>query len=468
MSDRAGPSLLWAPTAWIEGRWQAHVVLRVDALGCWSEIRSGVALPPQGATVLAGPVLPGLINAHSHAFQRSFAGLAERLGDGPEGEPDDFWSWRHRMYSVALRIGPDQLRAVAAQLDVELLCGGYTQVCEFHYLQHAQDGRAYGDPATLAWALADAAGDTGIGLTLLPVLYERAGFGAAGLRDDQCRFASTPDSVLALQRSIASSRRPHVNAGVAIHSLRAASTASIETFLRRLDGDDMPIHIHVSEQTREVDDCLAAHGARPIEHLVRTFDIDARWQLVHATHAAPAEIDTVAASGAGVVLCPITEANLGDGFADLPGWLQAGVPLSVGSDSQMSRRWTDELRWLEYGQRLLHRRRNVAAVAGQPATAVRLFERLLASQGRSAGLSRWGLVDGARADALVVDTAAPGLAGVPPSHWLDALIFATEGPVMRDVYVAGRHLVQQGRHVDQDAIGRRFEYAMAQLWHDAE
>ena len=276
---------LWAPRAWIDGRWQESVLLEVDGAGHWASITPGVGAPPDHATKLPGPVLPGLVDAHSHAFQRAFAGLAERLATGSDTD-DDFWSWRDRMYGVALRITAEQLRAVAAQLYVELLSGGYTQVCEFHYLLHAPDGRAYDDPCTLAWALADAAEQAGCGLTILPTLYQRAGFTANTLRTDQRRFAGTPASVLSMQRAIRGSRRPRVDAGIAIHSLRAAPAASIDELLNAIDGEPMSIHVHVAEQQREVDDCLAATGARPIEWLCHHRRLDARWQLVHATHAA--------------------------------------------------------------------------------------------------------------------------------------------------------------------------------------
>jgi len=454
-------TLLWAPRAWVAGSWHDAVLLRVDAQGCWAEVTPGVALPPATATVLAGPVLPGLVNAHSHAFQRAFAGLAERR----ESETDDFWSWRDRMYGVALRITPEQLHAVAAQLYVELLRGGYTQVCEFHYLQHAEDGQPYADPAAMSWALADAAADAGIGLTVLPVLYERAGFNQPELRHDQRRFRTTAAEVHALQRSVMAARRPFVNAGVAIHSLRAASAASIAALAQSIGDDEMPIHIHVAEQTQEVDDCVNVTGARPIEWLCGALRPDARWQLVHATHATAAEIDAVAESGAGIVLCPSTEANLGDGLTDLPRWLASGVPMSVGSDSQVSRNWAEELRWLEYGQRLLRRERNVSAAPrqGEPSTAARLLNAALAGGARAAGQAPWGLVKGARADALVLPPQAPGLLGVAPSRALDAWVFATDAPQPHAVYVAGRQVVDQGRHVDEARIARRFSEALSAL-----
>jgi formimidoylglutamate deiminase len=452
---RAVNSLLWAPRAWVRGRWADAVLLEADRNGRWSRIEIGVATSAE-ATVLAGPALPGLVDAHSHAFQRAFAGLAERR----DSVHDDFWSWRDRMYGVALRIEPETLRDVATQLYVELLRGGYTQVCEFHYLQHDRDGTPYADPGTLAWALADAATAAGIGLTLLPVLYERAGFTQPALRDDQRRFATSADSVLALQRAAQGFGVP---CGVAIHSLRAARPESIA---RVADGAGSgPIHVHVAEQTGEVDDCLAATGARPIEWLAKNARLDARWQLVHATHATADEIDAVAASGAGVVICPTTEANLGDGLPDLPRWLASATPLSIGSDSQVCRDALEELRLLEFGQRLIRRERNVAAdPQHEPATAARLFERVLAGGGAAAGHAQWGFVEGARADLLVADPSCEATLGVPGDSLLDALVFASAARPWRDVMVAGRWVLREHRHVEGEAIAARFTQAMHRLW----
>jgi formimidoylglutamate deiminase len=453
-------SLYWAPRAWIDGRWAERVLLHAGSDGHWAEITTDVPAPPH-AEQLAGPVLPGLVDAHSHAFQRAFAGLAERR----ESAADDFWSWRDRMYRVALRITPEQLRAVAAHLYAELLRGGYTQVCEFHYLQHDPDGRPYADPLALSWALADAAADVGIGLTMLPVLYQRAGFAQPTLREDQRRFATDADAVLALQRGLAAAGRPLLNAGVAIHSLRAAEPSSL---LRLVEAvGQVPIHIHVAEQTAEVDDCLQATGQRPIDWLTRHTPLDARWQLVHATHSTREEIAAVARSGAGVVICPSTEGNLGDGFADLPGWLNGGVPMAIGSDSHVTRAWPEELRWLEYGQRLLLRQRNVGAAPdeGEPSTAARLFQRALQTGGTSAGFGRWGLTTGARADLLVLDTQDAALLGVPAERLLDALVFSGPALPFRDVMVAGCWTLR-GQCPQYDTAGR-FAEAMRQLWQDA-
>jgi formimidoylglutamate deiminase len=462
---------LWAPQAWVgsgsDQRWARDVLLEVDASGCWSNITADVRVDDarrQHCEILSGPLLPGLINAHSHAFQRAFAGLAERR----DSVHDDFWSWRDRMYRVALSVSPDALRAIATQLYGELLRGGYTHVCEFHYLHHDTDGNEYEDPLLMAWTLADAAEATGIGLTLLPVLYERAGFAAPVLRADQRRFATNAAWVLNAQQRIAEGANSAlVNAGVAIHSLRAAKPDSIRDLVRRASG---PIHIHVAEQTAEVDDCLKETGKRPVEWLLQNHALDRRWQLVHATHVTHEEIDGVARSGACAVICPTTEANLGDGLTDVAAWLNAGTALAIGSDSHVTRDWREELRLLEYGQRLQRRARNIAAspATGHIATAERLFSRVVCGSAAAAGRASWGLVAGARADALVVDAAEPALLGIPPSRTLDALLFSSPSQSFRNVMVAGRWVIRDGEHDGAQDIASNFADAMRGLWADLD
>ncbi len=428
---------LWATRAWVGGAWRENVLLVIGGDGCWSRIEPDSGPAPEDATTLAGPALPGLVNAHSHAFQRAFAGHAEHR----QGEHDDFWAWRERMYAIANRVEPDELRVLAARLYTEMLRGGYTQVCEFHYLQHAPNGSRYADLMMMSRALAEAAVQAGIGLTLLPVLYEREGFASDALRDNQRRFATTVDDVIALRDGVRALAKPMVTAGVAIHSLRAARPSSIAALAERCAGDAGPIHIHVAEQTGEVDDCLAATGKRPIEWLAGNVTLDGRWQLVHATHATPQEIASVASTGAGVVLCPTTEANLGDGLPDLPGLLAAGVPIAIGSDSQVTRDWREELRLLEYGQRLARQQRNIAATTTQ-STAVRLFERALQGGAAAAGVPNWGLVTGARADLVVADPNDDALRDVPTARLLDALVFVSPSRPFRDVMVGGRWRVR--------------------------
>ncbi|MGH6622356.1 MAG: amidohydrolase family protein, partial [Burkholderiaceae bacterium] len=349
------------------------------------------------------------------------------------------------------------------------LRGGYTHVCEFHYLHHDRDGRPYDDPLRMGWALADAAADAGIGLTLLPVLYERAGFTQPALRDDQRRFATDVRFVCNAAQRITDARQRLLGAGLAIHSLRAAAPTSIAS-LREASADwDCPIHVHVAEQTGEVDDCLAATGARPIEWLARERFLDRRWQLVHATHSRRTEIDAVAATSAGVVICPSTEGNLGDGLADLPGWLAAGVPIAIGSDSHVTRDALEELRWMEYGQRLSLNQRNIGAAPGdgQPSTAARWFDVAVASGAAAAGEPCWGLVEGARADGLVADPRADALLGVPADRLLDALVFSSPTRPWRDVLVAGSWAVRDYRIGAEARIVSAFVAAMHDLWRDS-
>ncbi len=452
----------WAPLAWTGGTWQHHVLLTVDATGHWSDITANVPAPAQGATVLRAPVLPGLVNAHSHAFQRAFAGMAERRLNAQ----DNFWSWRERMYSVAQRVTPAHLQAIAAQLYAELLEGGYTQVCEFHYLHHAPDDQPYADPYAMTWALTQAASQAGLGLTVLPTLYERAGFALPALRDDQKRFAADAAWVFDLLKTVAAAGEPLVNAGAAIHSLRAATPESIHQLKGLLADTDCPLHIHVAEQMAEVTDCLASTGQRPVQWLCEQGLLDARWHLVHATHSTAQEIDAVAATGAQLVICPSTEANLGDGLTDVPHWLRAGVGMAIGSDSHVCRQWREELRWLEYGQRLHLQQRNVCAASAQGAqsTAQRLFDAALAGGGRAAGLGPQGLAVGARADMVVLNSQCPGLLGVPADYGLDALVFAAQGDAIDAVYVAGKQVICQGKHVAKEAIAQRYLATMQTLW----
>jgi formimidoylglutamate deiminase len=452
----------WTPQAWVAGAWQRDVLLRVDAVGLWCEITAGAAAPKQGATLLNAPVLPGLVNAHSHAFQRAFAGMAERR----HSAEDNFWSWRERMYGVAQRVTPAHLQAIAAQLYAELLEGGYTQVCEFHYLHHATDGQPYADPFAMTWALTQAASLAGLGITVLPTLYERAGFALPALREDQQRFATDAAWVANLAKIVTALGEPLVSAGAAIHSLRAARPESMHQLKKLLADTDCPLHIHVAEQTNEVADCLASTGQRPVQWLCAQGLLDTRWHLVHATHSTAQEIDAVAATGAQLVICPSTEANLGDGLTDVPHWLAAGVGMAIGSDSHVCRTWREELRWLDYGQRLHLKQRNVCAAPalGMQSTAQRLFDAALHGGGCAAGLGKQGLVVGARADMVVLNPRCPGLLGVPMDYSLDALVFAADGDAIDAVYVAGKPVVRQGKHVAKDAIAQRYAQAMQALW----
>ncbi|MDB5859922.1 MAG: formiminoglutamate deiminase [Ramlibacter sp.] len=442
-----------APRAWVGSGWAADVLLVAGADGNWCEVRANCdAQAAGGATRLAGPVLPGLVDGHSHAFQRAIAGLTER---SPAGK-DDFWSWRDRMYAAALRITPPQVEAIAAHLYAELLANGYTQVCEFHYLHNGTDGRPYADAGEMANALVRAAQQVGIGLTLLPTLYMRSGFGALGLREDQRRFASTPASVLAIADGLRGAG-PLITGGVALHSLRAVDAAALAEVAAAARGR-LPVHIHISEQRQEVEDCRSVHGQRPIEWLLAQAPVDERWNLVHATHASRDELAALRQSGAAIVLCPSTEANLGDGVFDLPTWLGASGRWSIGSDSHVTRSWVEELRLLEYSQRFALRERNVAARAAlTESTAAALFGGALEGGSAAAGLPLAGLALGQRADFMVLDGEASALLGVPDEHLLDASVFSSPSAPPREVYVAGRR-------VQAVETAPAFIAAMRDLW----
>jgi formimidoylglutamate deiminase len=435
------PQFLWTAHAYADEKWQANVLLEIGPNALWKSIQANVSEQEAavlGAQIIHNPVLPGIVNAHSHAFQRTFAGSTETRSAHGNAD-DDFWSWRDRMYSAANRITPVEMREIATDLYREFLQAGYTQVCEFHYLHHQAGGAHYLDPHEMSWALCDAAAAVGIGLTLLPVLYQRSGFDTNTLRADQSRFKGTPEWVKRASQEVGNRARSQreigmLNSGIAVHSLRAADDATIVELTHNHDG---PIHIHVAEQTGEVNDCLRVLGRRPVHHLSTLPGFDRRWHLVHATHVVEAEIEMVASAGASLVMCPTTEANLGDGLTPMPHWLAAGVPLGIGSDSHISRDWREELRWLEYGQRLHYRKRNVLGVhAGS--TGTHLFDAIAKGGAAQAGMSKWGLKVGARADLLVLDLNASNMRKVEQNYWLDACIFSAPSPTFEHVMVGGR------------------------------
>lgn len=438
-----------ANLAWINGAWASDVFLESDAQGFWSHIQTNATdADSQGALAL-GCVIPGLVNAHSHAFQRAIAGLTEHS----ERSGDDFWSWRDRMYRVALRVSPDHLESIATWLYSEMLRSGYTHVCEFHYLHRNPDGQNYDDAAEMTWALVRAAGKVGMGLTMLPTLYMNQGFGQPGLSSMQRRFASTPESILDIQQSVIqhaneNGKQACLTSGVSIHSLRAVDQAEILN-LTSLSGSK-PIHIHVAEQTKEVADCIAHTGLRPVEWLLAHLKMDERWNLVHATHTNATEIKGIQAQQASVVLCPTTEANLGDGFFDYLEALRQSMRWSIGTDSHVNRNWTEELRLLEYGARLSSRKRNVSLLHQNSlgSTGQVLFENALQGGTQAAGLPLAGIALGQRADLVEFNLESDALLGVPAERLIDALIFSTPSTSFDNVFVAGKkveHKVTQWR-----------------------
>ncbi|KAF1703922.1 formimidoylglutamate deiminase [Pseudoxanthomonas kaohsiungensis] len=449
MDELRDASLLWTPAGWrgdagleAEG---GRITRVLDAEPSWD----------------GGWVLPGIPNLHSHAFQRVMAGLAERQTHAQ----DSFWTWRETMYRIAARFDPDSLQAVAAQLYVEMLEAGYTTVCEFHYLHHAPDGRPYADPAAMSKALVAAARETGIRLTLLPVLYMAGGFDRRALSDRQRRFGHDLDAFLRLVESLRALEDEALRVGVAFHSLRAVPPEAMDAALAALPPD-IPLHIHIAEQIGEVQDCLAVRNARPVEWLLDHAPVDARWTLVHATHLTGPETAAVAASGATVAICPTTEANLGDGLFPLREYLDAGGAWGVGSDSHVSVSPVEELRWLEYGQRLQTRHRNIAVRADNGSVGETLLHGTLASGAAATGQAVGLLAPGQAADWIVLDAQAPVFAGARPADVADRWLFAGNRPLVREVRVAGEAVVRGGRHRDREAIAARYRSTVAALLAD--
>ena len=447
-------SRLWTPAGWQRDR-RLHVA---------ADGRIGSTAQAGGSDAW---VVPGIANLHSHAFQRAMAGLAERRGDATHGDPanDSFWTWRETMYRFAARVGPESLHAIACQLYVEMLEAGYTSVCEFHYLHHAPDGQTYAEAATMSHALIAAARDTGIRLTLLPVLYMTGGFDGRELSPRQRRFGHRVDAYLHLLDTLAEDSGDAVRIGVALHSLRAVPPDAMAEVLAAIPPA-MPVHVHIAEQVAEVDECVAVRGARPVQWLLDHAPVDWRWTLVHATHLDDAEVQGIAGSGATVAICPTTEANLGDGLFPLRAYLDAGGAWGIGSDSHVSVSPVEELRWLEYGQRLQTRQRNIAASGDGASVGDALLAGVVASAQHATGHAIGALVDGAFADAVVLDTGAPAFAGLHERDAIDRWVFNGNRNLVRDVFVGGVRVVECGRHRDRDAIAARFGATMVELLRD--
>ena len=399
-------------------------------------------------------LVPGMGNVHSHAFQRAMAGLTEMPGPGN----DNFWSWRDLMYRFALSFDPDQIEAVAAQLYVEMLEAGFTHVGEFHYLHHDRDGQQYTDIAEHSVRIGAAAGATGIGLTLLPVFYAHSQFGGQMPGEGQRRFINDVRSFARLlegaQKAVQTLNQSKV--GIAPHSLRAATIKEIRE-LQQLDFDG-PIHIHIAEQVREVEDSIAFSGRRPVEYLLENSDADGRWCFIHATHMTDAETIAMAKRGVVAGLCPITEANLGDGFFRAPLFLEHGGAIAVGSDSNVQIGVSAELRQLEYSQRPLHRGRNMIATRGR-STGRTLFDEAVAGGGRAL-MHDTGIVAGMPADFVSLKPIFD--VGYRSDQILDAWVFG-EGMRVDGVWVHGEKFVSEGRHRDRDRISARFTGVMRSL-----
>lgn len=442
--------VLHANSALLPGGWHEDVRLFIEG-GRIHRVETG---PPQAGDERHAVLVPAMANLHSHAFQRAMAGLTETRGAGD----DSFWSWRSLMYRFALSMTPDQVQAIAAQLYMEMLEAGFAHVGEFHYLHHGPDGSAYGDIAEMAARIGAASVEAGIGLTLLPVFYAHSGFGGAEPADAQRRFIhGLEDFGRTFERcQTIAAGLDGAQVGVAPHSLRAVTPAELAEVAALCPKG--PIHIHIAEQTREVEDCMAWSGARPVEWLLDNAPVGSRWCLIHATHMTQAEAQAMARSGAIAGLCPITESNLGDGIFAAPGFLAEGGRLGVGSDSNVQISLSGELRQLEYSQRLGLRARNVIALPGG-SNGRRMFDLALEGGAAALGIGA-GLAAGRPADIVALDTSAcPHLAG---DQLLDHWIF-TDARLVDSVWSRGIRRVTGGRHHDRETITRRFGPVMQAL-----
>lgn len=418
--------------------------------GRLESVTPGAAPGPQDES--CGVVVPGMADLHSHAFQRVFAGHSQHIAGG-----SDFWSWREAMYRAASRMTPALMAPVMAWLAKEKLRGGYTSTAEFHYLHHQPAGRAYAPPQAMAAALAEGAAIAGLPLTVLFTVYERGGFDGRSLAEGQARFACGLDQAAALAASLPESSI--FQAGLALHSLRAATPASVARASTVFSKQ--PIHIHVSEQTAEVAECIETLGAPPIAWLLDHAEVDPRWCLVHATHANPAEITAFAARGAVAGLCPSTEADLGDGIFDLPALLQAQGAFGIGADSNTCLDACAELRLLEYGQRLKFRKRNITASA-EISTATALWAAAARGGAQACGRGRGEIAAGEPAD-LVVLAPTPEADGASPARLLDCAMFAATRSPIRHVMAGGIWQVRDFRHVAEAAIDAAYARALAEL-----
>ncbi len=444
---------LWFRTALLPQGWADDVRVSI-ADGRIRAIEAGVA---RGEDAGGDVALPGVANVHSHAFQRAMAGLTEARGP----TDDDFWTWRELMYRFLDRGGPDEIEAITALAFMEMLEGGFTRVAEFHYLHNDAAGAAYADRAEIAGRIVSAARETGIGLTLLPVFYAHAGFGGQAPAHGQRRFINDLDGFADLVgrcRALCVEMQGAV-VGVAPHSLRAVTPRELAA-MPALAADG-PIHIHVAEQTKEVDDCLAWSGARPVEWLLANAPVDPRWCLIHATHVIEPEWRHVIERGAVVGLCPITEANLGDGVFPAAAFSRAGGRFGVGTDSNVQIGLSDELRMLEYSQRLVRRGRAQMAESGR-STGRALFEQALAAGSQACGVDA-SLAVGASADIVALDATRSAFADRRGDSVLDSWIFAAPRGSVADVWCAGEQVVRDGRHIARERVEARYRRALAKV-----
>jgi len=447
---------LFARDALLPTGWAHDVVVDIGTDGAIRGTEIAFTAPTDAEHV-QGALVPGMPNVHSHAFQRALAGLTER--GGPSA--DNFWTWRTEMYRFLERIGPDEHEAIATQLFLEMLKAGYTSVAEFHYLHHDPAGRPYSNRAEMALRVRDAAAAAGIHLTLLPVFYAHSDFGGAPPLPAQRRFVHDLEAFRSLFEGLTRQRAETL--GIAPHSLRAVTPAELAALIEMArTRPDTPIHIHAAEQRKEVDDCIAWSGARPVQWLLDHAGVDAHWCVVHATHMNADETRRLAASGAVVGLCPTTEADLGDGVFPAVNYLAAGGRIGIGGDSHVGVDPFLELRMIEGAQRLAREKRNVLVRDGE-STGLTLYLAALEGGARAVGQPVGAIAAGRRADLLVLDGDDPVLAEQSAANLLDAAIFGPSRRTVRDVMVGGRWVIGEGHHADEEAILLRYRQTMKRL-----
>ena len=410
----------------------------------------------------ADTVIPGIPNTHSHVFQRALAGHCERKSPS---DKDDFWSWRTKMYKIAGKLNPEILKPIARQAYSEMLAAGYTTVAEFHYTHHSSDKKH--DANDMFDAIAEAADDVGIRLTYIPILYERAGFGRTDLNKMQRSFALTLDDYIKHYEYAKEYLSSCGNIGLGLHSLRAVSETSLHSVAKLAKSEGCPVHIHIAEQTAEIDQCLATHGTGPISWLLDNVDVDDTWCLIHATHADDKELVSLANTTAVICLCPTTEANLGDGIFPIKVWYALNGGIAIGSDSQISINPFEELRWLEYGHRLLFQSRNVIATKPNEHSGETLFRDVVFGGRRACGYWWLPLVPGSNADLITLRENSSSLAGHNTDTILDALVFSSAPHAIDRVMVAGKWVVQDGRHIASSRLETDYFDCAHRLWNEA-
>lgn len=448
--------MIFAKRALLPSGWAADVRVRLEG-GRIASVAPGVAAAP--ADYRVDLLLPALGNLHSHSFQRAMAGMTEVRRAGQ----DSFWTWRDLMYRFLDHLGPDEVEAIAAMVFVEMQEAGFAAVGEFHYLHHRPGGERHADPAEMSVRIMAAAAATGIGLTHLPVLYSYGGAGRQALSGGQLRFGNDLGGFADLMSAVRAAARvlpEDTVVGIAPHSLRATAPGDLAAVLPLAEG--APIHIHVAEQPKEVAEIAAWLGARPVEWLLANTPVGPDWCAIHATHMTVAEVAGLARSGAVAGLCPITEADLGDGAFAGPGWIAAGGAIGIGSDSNVRIALGEELRMLEYSQRLRDLSRNVM-VAGEGSVGEWLYRAAAQGGAQALGRAAGAIAPGLWADLVAVDGAHPALCALAPGQILDGLVFAAPGDVVSDLWSAGRHRVRGGAHVARDAVVAAYRKCMAGL-----